>query len=103
MVDMNPKAGRYTNRKKAYEFLKEYGIKLALDGLFSEMIPNNHQNVGDYERLYMTDSKDLTKTGLEFKRRGFQPIATANMLGKYTKANSSCDSLFHNRCPVVTK
>ena len=83
IVDMSSEAGRFTNRRQAYNFLKEYGINLALDGLFSEIIPNDAQ-IGDYERLYMSDSRDLSKTGLEFKARGFQPITTANMLGLST-------------------
>ena len=83
---MSPQAGRFTNRRKAYDFLKEYDIKLAMDGLFAEIIPN-HGQIGDYENLYMSSSahqlvsSSVSEYTLEFKSRGFQPIATANMLG----------------------
>ena len=73
MVDMSPKVGRITERRKAYTFLKSYGIKIALDGIFAEIIPNNAQDLGDYEHLYLTEK--------EFKHRGFQAISSANMLG----------------------
>ena len=74
IVDMSPKAGRITERRKAYDFLKSYGIKIALDGLFAELIiPKNVANAGDYEHTYMTKN--------EFKHRGFQAISSANILG----------------------
>ena len=82
---MSLEAGRYTDRRKAYEFLKEYNIKLAMDGLFAEILPSRGQ-LFDYESVYMgtsaqIDSKSLSQFTLEMKTRGFQPITTANMLG----------------------
>ena len=82
---MSLEAGRYTDRRKAYEFLKEYNIKLAMDGLFAEILPNTGQ-IFDYESVYMSSSaqigsKSLSQFTLEMKARGFQPITTANMLG----------------------
>ena len=71
------------------DLFKEYGIKLAMDGLFAEIIPN-HGQIGDYENLYMSSSahqlvsSSVSEYTLEFKARGFQPIATANMLGLST-------------------
>ena len=71
IVDMSPKAGRITNRRKAYNFLKEYGIKIALDGLFAEILPNSAA-LDDYEGMYL--SKDTVS------KRGFLSVATANMV-----------------------
>ena len=73
MVDMSPKVGRITERRKAYKFLKSYGIKIALDGIFAEIIPNDLQEIGDYEHMYLKEN--------EFKYRGFQAISSANMQG----------------------
>ena len=73
MVDMSPKVGRITERRKAYNFLKSYGIKIALDGIFAEIIPNDLQEIGDYEHMYLKEN--------EFKYRGFQAISSANMQG----------------------
>ena len=73
MVDMRPNAGRFTDRRKAYEFLKSYEIKIALDGFLADFIPPNAQELGDYEQLYLSHE--------EFKQRGFQAISSANMLG----------------------
>ena len=73
MVDLTPKIGRFTERRKAYEFLKSYQIKIALDGFLADFIPPNAQELGDYEQLYLSHE--------EFKQRGFQAISSANMLG----------------------
>ena len=78
MVDMSLEAGRYTDRRKAYEFLKEYNIKLAMDGLFAEILPSRGQ-LFDYESVYMGSSvqigsKILSQSkvwGIKHKTRSF--------------------------------
>jgi len=72
LVDNSPNAGRYTNRRKARKFLKEYGIKLAKDRIFANVLPNMLQ-LTDYEEQYMTPA--------EIKKRGFQGIVSANLMG----------------------
>ena len=73
MVDNDPEAGRYTSRLEAMEFLEEFGIKLAMTGIFANLIPNDVLDVHDYESLYMSDE--------EIGNEGFQGIATANLMG----------------------
>merc|ERR1711971_64147 len=53
LVDNSPNAGRYTKRHDAMEFLKEYGVKLAKDDLFANILPNMLE-LTDYEEQYMT-------------------------------------------------
>ena len=82
LVDNNPNAGTYTNRRKARNFLEEYGIKMAnwllLDEttamyrIFANILPNMLQ-LTDYEEQYMTPA--------EIKKRGFQGIVSANLMG----------------------
>ena len=54
------------------EFLKQYGIKLAKDDIFANVLPNMLE-LSDYESQYM--SKE------EIKKRGFQAVASANLMG----------------------
>ncbi len=53
------------------EFLKEFGIKLAKDGVLAHALPNM-LNLLDYESQYMTTE--------EIRARGFQGVASANLL-----------------------
>jgi len=73
VVDNAPEAGRYTGRYEAMEFLEEFGIKLAMTGIFANFIPNDVLDVHDYESLYMSDE--------EIGNEGLQGIATANLMG----------------------
>ena len=54
------------------EFLKEFDIRLAKDDIFANILPNMLE-LTDYEEAYM--SKE------EIKRRGFQGVASANLMG----------------------
>ena len=72
LVDNNPLAGRYTDRHDAMEFLKEFGITLAKDGSLANFLPNMLELV-DYESQYMSVE--------ELKKRGFQAVASANLMG----------------------
>ena len=63
VVDNSPYAGRYTDRHKAMEFLKSFGIKLAKDDIFANILPNM-LDLTDYETQYMSDN--------EIRERGFQ-------------------------------
>ena len=73
MVDNDPEAGRYTGRYEALAFLEEFGIKVAMTGIFANFIPNDVLDVHDYESLCMSDEEIATG--------GFQGIATANLMG----------------------
>ena len=77
LVDNDPYAGRHTDRHKAMEFLKEFGITLAKDDLFANILPNMLE-LEDYETAYMSDN--------EFKHRGFQSVASANLMGLSSQA-----------------
>ena len=59
------------------EFLKEFGITLAKDDLFANILPNMLE-LEDYETAYMSDN--------EFKHRGFQSVASANLMGLSSQA-----------------
>lgn len=72
VVDNSPNAGQYTDRHEAMEFLKEFGIKLAKDDIFANILPNMLE-LTDYEEQYMTAE--------EYKKRGFQGVASANLMG----------------------
>ena len=72
LVDNSPYAGASTNRHEAMEFLKEFDIRLAKDDIFANILPNMLE-LTDYEQAYM--SKE------EIKRRGFQGVASANLMG----------------------
>ncbi len=54
------------------EFLKEFGITLAKDDIFANILPNM-LDISDYESQYMTSE--------ELKARGFQGVASANLMG----------------------
>ena len=71
IVDLN-EGGRFTERQKAYDFLKSHGIKIALDGSLADNIPRNAQDISDYEHLYLTEK--------EIQYNGFQAVHSANML-----------------------
>ena len=73
VVDNSPSAGRYTDRHEAMEFMKRFGIKLAKDDIFANILPNMLE-LTDYEEQYM--SKE------EYRKRGFQGVASANLMGK---------------------
>jgi hypothetical protein len=72
MVDNSPDAGRHTNRHDAMEFLKDFGIRLAKDDIFANVLPNM-LDLTDYESQYMSPE--------EYRERGFQGVASANMMG----------------------
>ena len=72
LVDNSPQAGRYTDRHEAMEFLKEFDIRLAKDDIFANILPNMLE-LTDYEEAYMSPE--------EIKRRGFQGVASANLMG----------------------
>ena len=72
LVDNHPNASRNPDKQKALDFLKEYGINLALNSLFANFIPSA-ASLGDYETVYMSSK--------EYDNRGFQGIATANLMG----------------------
>lgn len=76
LVTNDPNAGRYTDRHQAMEFLQEFGIKLAKDGIFANILPNM-LDLTDYEEQYMSKK--------EFEERGFQGVASANMMGNQKK------------------
>ena len=63
---------RNPDKQKALNFLKEYGLNLALNSLFANFIPSA-ASLGDYETVYMSSK--------EYDKRGFQGIATANLMG----------------------
>ena len=69
---MSPEAGRFTDRQKVFAFLKQYKIKIALQGWLADLVPK-HVQIHNYENYYMTD--------FEFKSRGFQAITSANLVG----------------------
>jgi hypothetical protein len=73
LVDNSPNAGRYTDRHDAMEFLKTFGIRLAKDDIWAYTILPNMLELHDYESEYMTKE--------ELKRRGWQGVATANLMG----------------------
>ena len=77
LVDNSPYAGRYTDRHKAMKFLEEFGIKLAKDGIFANVLPNM-LSLDDYESQYMSKK--------EFQKRGYQGVASANLMGLSSKA-----------------
>ena len=77
LVDNSPYAGRYTDRHDAMEFLKEFGITLAKDDIFANVLPNMLE-LSDYESQYMTKE--------EYKRRGFQGVASANLMALSSQA-----------------
>lgn len=72
VVDNDPNVGRHTDRHKAMEFLKEFGIQLAKDDIFANILPNM-LDLTDYEEQYMSAE--------EIKKRGFQGVASANLMG----------------------
>jgi hypothetical protein len=72
VVDNSPQAGRYTDRHEAMDFLKEFGVKLAKDDIFANILPNM-LDLTDYEEQYMSED--------EYKARGFQAVASANLMG----------------------
>ena len=72
MVDNAPNAGRYTDRHQAMEFLKDFGITLAKDDPFANILPNM-LDLNDYESQYLSEE--------EYRARGFQGVASANLMG----------------------
>lgn len=86
LVDNSPHAGRYTDRHDAMEFLKEFDIRLAKDDLFANVLPNMLE-LTDYEQAYMSAE--------EIKRRGFQGVASANLMGLTSQAILD-DFVFHH-------
>lgn len=72
LVDNSQNAGRYTDRHNATEFLKEFGMSLAVEGIFGNIFPND-ASLEDYESLYMSKA--------ELNRQGWQKVATANLGG----------------------
>ena len=72
LVDNSLNAGKYTDRHEAMEFLKEFGVKLAKDDIFANILPNMLE-LTDYEEQYMSRE--------EIKKRGFQGVASANLMG----------------------
>lgn len=62
-----------TNRFAAFDFLKSYGLKLAKsDGFVANLLPNMFE-LHDYESVYFTKR--------EYRRKGYQAVASANMMG----------------------
>lgn len=62
-----------TSRSAAYQFLESYGLTLAKsDGPVASFIPDMF-SLHDYERVYLTEE--------ERKKRGFQGVASANLMG----------------------
>ena len=74
LVDNSHNAGQYTDRHKAIKFLKEFDIRIATatDDMFAKVLPNMLE-LTDYEQTYMSAE--------ELKRRGFQGVASANLMG----------------------
>ena len=70
LIDNSPDAGRYTNKHDAIAFLKEYGVKLTL---FASTFSSVAEMTSDYEVIYMTKR--------EMKKRGFQGVVSANLMG----------------------
>lgn len=87
LVDNNPKPGnRHTNRHDAMEFLKSYGIKLAKDDIFANILPTMF-DLTDYESQYMTQE--------QYRKRGYQGVASANLMG-LTSQHLLDDFLFNH-------
>ena len=78
LVDNSPNAGRYTKRSAAMAFLEEFGIKLPMQGFYSNFLPDDLLTVDDYESLYLTQ--------YELENKGFQGIASANLMGLSSQA-----------------
>ena len=72
LVDNDPYASRNPNKQKALDFLKEFGLNLALNSFFTNLLPSA-AGLGDYESVYMSPQ--------EYNSRGFQGIASANLMG----------------------
>ena len=61
-----------TNKDKAYKFLEDHGIRIAVKGKLSEMYQPTSFSYQDYESVYQSQE--------QIKRNGFRPIISANFM-----------------------
>ena len=61
-----------TNKEKAYKFLEDHGLRVAVKGKLSEMYQPSSLDYQDYESVYLSQE--------QITREGFRPIISANFM-----------------------